>query len=202
MASYKTIAKPGMGEFKDRGSKFLGYSYAIWSREDVDKHLAASRALHPEARHHCYGFVTGRKGENYYSSDDGEPSHSAGDPILGQIRRRELTGVLVIVVRYFGGTKLGVPGLIQAYKAAAEECLEQSGEMELEIRETVEITFPYASTSVIEQIIHGGEVLVESKQFEMDCTFILKIKEEDKDNWNQQLLELVEQKCLIKFNWK
>lgn len=115
---YYTIEQPGVAEFKDKGSRFIAYAFPINSTDDFKEQLAIVKKEHPKATHHCFGYRLGLDGTSFRVSDDGEPSGSAGRPILGQIDSKSLTNVLVIVVRYFGGTLLGVPGLINAYKTA------------------------------------------------------------------------------------
>src|SRR5690242_1989774 len=120
---YRTLAANTTGEFKDRGSKFLAYAYPIQTTKDVKEHIQALKKEHPKAVHYCYAYRIGTDGKEFRANDDGEPSGSAGRPILGQIDSSGLTNVLVVVVRYFGGTLLGVPGLINAYKTATMEAL-------------------------------------------------------------------------------
>jgi len=120
---YTTISTPTTGEFKDRGSKFLAYTYAVYSTDDIKNRLEEVRKLHPKARHHCFSWRLGTDGTQHRANDDGEPSGTAGRPMLGQIDSFGLTNVLVVVVRYFGGTKLGVSGLINAYKRATIDAL-------------------------------------------------------------------------------
>ena len=171
--SYYTILKEGKGEFKDRGSKFIGLAFYIQSREDSDHYLHQVKKEYYDARHHCTGLVLGIDGAEYFSSDDGEPAHSAGDPILGQIKSRGLTNTLVIVVRYFGGTKLGVPGLINAYRSAADLALKEAGQKEVEITFKVEVQFPYTSTPFIEKLIHKKGLTISEQSFTDICKFIL-----------------------------
>ena len=123
-STYYTIEKPSMAEFKDRGSKFIAYAFPIADAGEFKEKLAALKKEHPKAVHHCFAYRLGLDGTNFRVSDDGEPSGTAGRPILGQIDSKQLTNVLIIVVRYFGGTLLGVPGLINAYKTAAALALE------------------------------------------------------------------------------
>src|SRR5882724_8840607 len=121
---YTTVAKSGMAEFKDRGSKFIGYVYPVASTEEFKESLNDVKKQHPRATHHCFAYRLGLDGNTYRVSDDGEPSGTAGRPILGQIDSKGLVNTLVVVVRYFGGTLLGVPGLINAYKSAAALALQ------------------------------------------------------------------------------
>ena len=135
---YTTIASPTEGTFRDRGSKFFGYAFPVNNEKEVKEHLQNLKKLHPSSRHVCYAFRINPLNEYWRANDDGEPSSSAGKPILGQIRSMELQNVLVAVVRYFGGTLLGVPGLIHAYKQAAIEALQQAILVEKTV--TLEIT--------------------------------------------------------------
>ncbi len=123
MDHYFTIETQAVAEFKDRGSKFLAYSFPLKSTEEFKKHLHVLKKEHPKAVHHCFAYRVGFDGNNFRVSDDGEPSGTAGKQIIGQIDSKNLTNTLVIVVRYFGGTLLGVPGLIVAYKTAASYVL-------------------------------------------------------------------------------
>ena len=122
--TYYTIETPSVAEFKDRGSKFIAYAFPMSETSDFKERLAALKKEHPKAVHHCFAYRLGLDGLNFRVSDDGEPSGTAGRPILGQIDSKQITNVMIIVVRYFGGTLLGVPGLINAYKSAAALCLQ------------------------------------------------------------------------------
>src|SRR3982751_2639344 len=123
---YNTITQSSTAEFKDRGSKFIAYAFPVGTADDFKKQLQLLKKEHPKAAHHCFAYRIGSDGNNFRISDDGEPSGTAGRPILGQIDSKGLTNVLVIVVRYFGGTLLGVPGLIKAYKTATAIALQQT----------------------------------------------------------------------------
>ena len=141
--SYKTIAAPSFGEFKDRGSKFLAYAYPVENEEVIKQVLQEKREEFPDATHHCYAWVLGAGQEKYRANDDGEPAHSAGTPILRQIHSFGLTQILVIVVRYYGGTNLGVPGLIQAYGNATAEALKASEIIENTLQAKGLLRFPF-----------------------------------------------------------
>src|SRR5215216_7067867 len=119
MNHYNTIEKPSFAEFKDRGSRFLAYAFPVQSADNFKKKLKAIKEEHSKAAHHCFAYRIGIDGNNFRAGDDGEPSGSAGRPILGQIDSKELTNIAIVVVRYFGGTLLGVPGLINAYRTSA-----------------------------------------------------------------------------------
>ena len=167
---YKTIAVPATGEFKDRGSKFLAYAYPIVQVAGVKELLQGLKKEHPKAVHHCYAYRIGIEGNVYRANDDGEPSGSAGRPILGQIDSMELTNVLVVVVRYFGGTLLGVPGLINAYKTAAATALQDVPTTEKWVEDNVQIDFDYASMSEVLYLLKQSESTIYKQDLQLFCT--------------------------------
>lgn len=142
--TYLTISGESESLFKDRGSKFHGYASHVKNEEDVKAHLEALKKVHPSARHFCYAYKINPLDEYWRANDDGEPSSSAGKPILGQINSKNLTEVLVVVIRYFGGTKLGVPGLINAYKTAAADALDASIVIEEQVKSSLHLKVDYA----------------------------------------------------------
>jgi uncharacterized YigZ family protein len=142
--SYKTIAEKSEGEYKDKGSKFLAYAFPVDTFQEIDIAQDNIRKIHPKARHHCYAWKIGHEGNQYRANDDGEPPGTAGKPIHGQLNSHQLTNILVIVVRYFGGTLLGTPGLIKAYKEATIDALNNSTFLEKAIEIQFEIIFDYA----------------------------------------------------------
>ena len=142
--SFRTLAAPSTGEFKDRGSKFLAYAYPAATEEEAMGRVEALRKEHFKARHHCFAWRLGLDGQRFRANDDGEPSGTAGRPILGQIDAAGLTDVVVVVVRYFGGTLLGTSGLIQAYRESAADALEQAGVVEKIVCDYFEIEVDYA----------------------------------------------------------
>ena len=183
----------GRGEslFKDKGSKFFGYAFPVADEEDIKRIVEEVKAEHPKARHHCYAYRLGYQGENYRANDDGEPSGSAGKPILNALLSAEVTFALVIVVRYFGGTLLGVPGLIHAYKEAAAEALAVTGKEVRTINTLVRIDYDFDQTNAVMQLIKKLELAVKEQIFEERCGIVLevrnsyieKIREELKDFW-------------------
>ncbi len=150
---YNTIEQPAMAEFKDRGSKFFAYSFPVTSIDQAKKHLAALKKEHPKAVHHCLAYRIGVDGATFRVSDDGEPSGSAGRPILGQIDSKQLTNILVVVVRYFGGTLLGVPGLINAYKTATSLALQLSPIIQKPVEIAYTLNFDYNQMNEVMMII-------------------------------------------------
>lgn len=167
--SYLTISKNSEGLYKEKGSKFIALSFPVRSEEQVKEKLEEVKKTYYDARHHCYAYILGANGAQYRANDDGEPNHSAGDPILGQIKSRELTNTLVVVVRYFGGTKLGVSGLINAYKTSAAEALEQNKVVEKLITKSVKFIFPYEEMNEVMKLVSDFELEIINQQFEMEC---------------------------------
>ncbi|WP_421876270.1 IMPACT family protein [Marinoscillum sp.] len=174
-----TISNSTEGLYKEKGSKFIARAYPVSTEEEIKEHLDQLRKEFYDARHHCYAYIIGLKEQAFRANDDGEPNHSAGDPILGQIRSKNLTNTLVVVVRYFGGTKLGVGGLINAYKVAAEEALNQA-EIETVYSQTpFSIQFAYDVTSEVERALGEFEIDYLSKDYTASCHFTGLIKDED-----------------------
>jgi len=160
---YKTIEQPSTAEFKDRGSKFIAYTFPIDTADDFKKQLQLLKKEHPKAVHHCFAYRIGTDGNVFRVSDDGEPAGTAGKPILGQIDSKEVTNIAIIVVRYFGGTLLGVPGLINAYKTAASLALQVTPIIQKQIETRYNIQFDYTQMN---------EVMMVMKQY--NCTVIAR----------------------------
>ena len=174
--SYLTISAPSEGLYKEKGSKFLAFAYRVNSEEDVKERLEDLRKKYFDARHHCYAYVLGPDRARYRANDDGEPNHSAGDPILGQIHSKQLTNVLIVVVRYFGGTKLGVGGLINAYKEAAEGALEHASIEKVEITHHLRINYTYNDTNEVMRLVNDLDIQITDQAFEATCTLEGEIK--------------------------
>lgn len=153
MDFYQTIDKSGSAEFKDRGSKFIAYAYPVDNADQFKKHLQALKKEHAKAVHHCFAYRLGLNGDNFRSSDDGEPSGTAGKPILGQIDSKQLTNTAVIVVRYFGGTLLGVPGLINAYKTSTALVLQTVPIIQKQVEIMYSLQFDYTLMNTVMQLI-------------------------------------------------
>lgn len=153
MDHYFTIDRTGSAEFKDRGSKFIAYAYPIENAETFKRYLQVLKKEHAKAVHHCFGYRLGISNDNFRVSDDGEPSGTAGKPILGQIDSKKLTNTAVIVVRYFGGTLLGVPGLINAYKTATSLVLQMIPILQKQVESIYSIEFDYTRMNDIMQVI-------------------------------------------------
>lgn len=172
--SYRTVISQSIGQYKEKGSKFLAFCYPVANEEEVSTHLAALRKEYYDARHHCYAWVLGVDQLRHRANDDGEPNHSAGDPILGQIRSKTLTNTLIVVVRYFGGVKLGVSGLISAYKLAAEDALNNAAIEEKMITASLKLYFPYESTSEIMRLIKEFDLKILEQTFNEACYLLLE----------------------------
>jgi uncharacterized YigZ family protein len=166
---YLTIDKPGTAEYKDRGSKFIAYAYPIASVDDFKKHLQQLKKEHPKAEHHCFAYRIGTDGNTYRVNDDGEPSGSAGKPILGQLDSKEVTNTAVIVVRYFGGALLGVPGLINSYKTVTALALQVTPIVQKQVEINYAIQFDYTRMNEIMIILKQYNCTVISQEMQLFC---------------------------------
>jgi uncharacterized YigZ family protein len=167
---YYTIENPSVAEYKDRGSKFIAYAYPIAGVNEFKEKLAAIKKEHPKATHHCFAYRIGLDGNTFRVSDDGEPSGSAGRPILGQIDSRQLTNVLIIVVRYFGGTLLGVPGLINAYKTAAAFALQVTPIIQKPVLVNYRLQFDHTQTHEVMKIVKQFDCVVLKQEMQLFCS--------------------------------
>ena len=166
---YKTIAAPTVAEFRDRGSKFLAFAYPVRSVDEVKTLVKALKAEHPKAAHHCIAYRLGHDGTQYRASDDGEPSGSAGRPMLGAIDSAGLTNVLVVVVRYFGGTLLGIPGLIHAYSSVTFAALDAAVMSEHWVEKVFTIECDYATMSEVLHILRRHEATIQHQDLQIFC---------------------------------
>lgn len=174
--TYKTIISTSEGWYKDKGSKFLAFAYHVEKESEVKEIIEELKKQFYDARHHCYAWRMGYDGAHTRANDDGEPSSTAGRPILGQIISRDLTNILVVVVRYFGGTKLGVSGLIQAYKESANEALEVAEIEERTIDSEVTINFEYVLMNSVMGVIKDMSPRIVEQIFDNDCKMVLSIR--------------------------
>lgn len=172
---YKTIQSPSEGLYKEKGSKFIAYAYPKCSEEAIKAQLQDLRKRYHDASHHCYAWRLGPDLELHRANDDGEPSGSAGKPIYGQIQSRELTNVLVVVIRYFGGTLLGVGGLINAYRSAASNALDRSHIVEMKVYSRLKVEFGYAHMNSVMKLIKDNNLEFEDHQFDLECSLVLKV---------------------------
>lgn len=174
--SYRTIEKAAEGLYKEKGSRFLAFAWPVVTEDDIKAHLEQTRKKYFDARHHCFAWVLGADRKSFRAFDDGEPNHSAGDPILGQIRSKELTNILIVVVRYFGGVKLGVGGLISAYKLAAAHALEKAIIVERDVMTNVKVSYDYPCTAEVMRLIKDFDLLIEEQSFENTCVLMVRCK--------------------------
>jgi Uncharacterized conserved protein len=172
---FYTIDRTATAEYKDRGSKFIAYTFPIQSVEDFKKHMEAIKKEHPKATHHCFAYRIGLDNNTYRVSDDGEPSGTAGKPILGQIDSKKLTNILVVVVRYFGGTLLGVPGLINAYKTAAALALQVTPVVQKSIEVTYTLQFDYTQMNDVMIIVKQLNCSVQQQEMNLFCRLVIGI---------------------------
>tara|TARA_R110002072_G_scaffold261258_1_gene419872 strand:- start:22866 stop:23486 length:621 start_codon:yes stop_codon:yes gene_type:complete len=178
--TYKTIVKPSKEVlFKEKGSKFFGLAFPVEDEEAVKECLENIKKEHYNARHWCYAWQLGKDYSSYRVNDDGEPSNSAGMPIYGQLQSFDVTNVLVVVVRYFGGTKLGVGGLIQAYKTAAQMALETSKIVERTIDENFVLRFDYPEMNVVMRIIKEEDLSITDQKMELDCEIVISVRKKE-----------------------
>ncbi len=167
--TYLTLAAPAEGAYREKGSRFLAFAAPVRTEGEVKELLDRLKKEYYDARHHCYAYVLGPAGAQYRANDAGEPSHSAGDPILGQIRSRGLTDLIVVVVRYFGGTKLGVSGLINAYRTAAAEALDAAPVMQKTVRVGLSLHFSYPATNAVMKVVKEYDLEITRQTFLTDC---------------------------------
>lgn len=172
---YNTIEKPSVAEFKDRGSRFIAFSFPVKDINDFKDKLAMVKKDHPKATHHCFAYRIGREGTVYRVSDDGEPSGSAGRPILGQIDSKQVTDVLIIVARYFGGTLLGIPGLINAYKTAAALALQVTPLVQKPVLINYHLQFDYTQMNDVMTISKQFDCVVSQQEMNLFCSLQLGI---------------------------
>jgi len=187
---YKTIQSKSEGLYKEKGSKFIAFAYPMSSEEAIKTEIAELRKRYHDARHHCFAWRLGADLERYRVNDDGEPSGSAGKPIYGQIQSRELTDVLVVVIRYFGGTLLGVGGLINAYRSAASDALDQSGIVEMKVTSRLKLEFGYSQMNSVMKVIKDFQLEFEDQQFDLDCSLKLKV-------WKRNEYQVVKKLSII-----
>ena len=189
--SFNTIKSPVENILlKEKGSKFIGFAFPVDDEEDLKKSLQKIREEHPKATHHCYAFRLGMKGENYRANDDGEPSGSAGLPIYNQLLAHDITNVLVIVVRYYGGTKLGVSGLVKTYKESAKITLEEAEIITKELESEIEISFNFSQQNQIFTLLNKFDGRILDFLSDENCVITAKIKTSQKENISEQLSEM------------
>lgn len=180
--TYRTISGQATGQFKDRGSRFIGMVFPVRSEEEIKNQLALLKKEYHDARHHCYAYILGPDKSAYRINDDGEPSGSAGRPIYNTLLSNDLTNVLAVVIRYFGGVKLGVPGLIHAYKTATAEALGGSDIVEKIVYEAYKIDYDYPVMNDIMKIVKEHSVTVIESAFDLKCSITALIRRRDSES--------------------
>ncbi|MCK4661310.1 MAG: YigZ family protein [Bacteroidales bacterium] len=179
--TYKTIEGYSEGLYKEKGSKFFAFAYHVSSEESIKEIQKKLRKKYHDARHHCYAFRLGAEKNIFRSSDDGEPSNSSGPPILGQIRSFELTNILIVVVRYFGGTKLGIPGLINAYKTAAQDAINNANIITKTNDDIIEISFDYLAMNDVKKIIKDENLNQIKQDFDLKCSIVIGVRKNNSE---------------------
>lgn len=195
--TYKEITGPAEGFFKDKGSKFIAHAYPVWTEEDIKSKLEELRKTYYDARHHCYAWILNPDKSAYRANDDGEPSGSAGRPIHGQLLSFDLTNTLVVVIRYFGGTKLGIPGLINAYKTATKEALVNAEIEEKLVQDVYEVHFTYPDMNIVMKILKDEEL----EQFDQDFAIDCKLKFAVRKNDSNRLFEMFQKIHTLKIKY-
>lgn len=188
--TYQTIAQTSLAEFKDRGSRFLAYAYPIASVDEFKEKLQALKKEHPKAVHHCFAYRIGVDNNVFRVSDDGEPSGTAGKPILGQIDSKQLTNILIVVVRYFGGTLLGVPGLINAYKSAAAMALQLTPFIQKPVMARWHITFDYTQMNEVMRWLKAFNCEVIKQEMQLFCNLTVDVPKNHLAEVKQMLTDI------------
>ena len=173
---YRTIAAPAQSLYKEKNSKFIGLAFPVDSEAEIKQILSQLRKEYFDARHYCYAYILAADGTSYRANDDGEPNHSAGDPILGQIRSANLSHILLVVVRYFGGIKLGVSGLIQAYKTAAAEAIAQATIVEKVETITMQVNFDYEHMNTVMALVKEYKLEIKEQDFNLTCKLKVAVR--------------------------
>jgi uncharacterized YigZ family protein len=174
--TYKTIKSPAEGLYKEKGSRFIAIAIPVSAQESIKPIIDKIRKEQHEARHHCYAYMIGHERTNWRVNDDGEPSGTGGRPILGQINSYGLTNLIIVVSRYFGGTLLGVSGLINAYRSAAASALQNADQVERTLQEYYEITYPYISMNDVMRILKDESIDQSQQSFALECRILINFR--------------------------
>ena len=174
--SFRSISSPARGLFKDNGSRFIACAYPVETEAEVKEIVESLKKEYHDARHHCYAYRLGYRGDRFRANDDGEPSGSAGRPILGQIDSRGLSDILIVVVRYFGGIKLGIPGLIRAYRTASADALDNAAEVEKIAAMRCRLTFGYMDMNSVMKLVKDMDLTVSGQDFGMECSMDVSVR--------------------------
>jgi len=187
---YITVAHTGEAVYREKASKFIGLAFPVKSDTEAKEILAGLRKKYYDANHHCYAWCFGPKQEEYRFNDDGEPSGSAGRPIYGQLLSQSVSDTLVVVVRYFGGTKLGIPGLIHAYRQAASEALENAGKREKVITQSITVSFRYENINEVMRVQKEEELELVEQHFDTECRLVLAVRKSRIDRVLKKLMRI------------
>lgn len=189
--TYLTIEEPSEGLFRDKGSKFIAYAYPFKKEETLKDIVAELKAAHPKARHHCWAYRLTPGRTVFRVNDDGEPSGTAGRPILNTLLSKDVTNILVVVVRYFGGTLLGVPGLINAYKTATQEALDAAHIVEKTVNDIYQISFDYLQMNDVMRLVKEENLLVLKQEFDNNCSMDVEVRKQHVNQVVQKLDKIV-----------
>ena len=190
--AYRSIAARSEGLFKDNGSRFIALAFPVETEEEVKDIVAALRKEYHDARHHCFAYRLGYKGDRFRSSDDGEPSGSAGRPILGQIDSLGLSDILVVVVRYFGGIKLGIPGLIRAYKTSTADALSQAEVIDKVAGKTFRVRFDYLAMNAVMKVLKDMGLQPSAQDFGLACTLEVRVRLALEEDFRERMADIAE----------
>ncbi len=192
--TYLTIKAFSQGLYKEKGSRFVAQAWPVTTKEEIKSILENIRKEHHSARHHCFAWMLGQDRQSFRVNDDGEPSGSAGKPILGQINSLNLTNVLIVVVRYFGGKLLGISGLINAYRSAAESALKNSEIKEMHIEDYYEVIFPYSAMNDVMKVLKDEEAGQSQQKFELECRMNINFRTSARERILNSLSRIVDLK--------
>ncbi len=187
---FRTIATPSRGRYREKGSKFIAFAYPVDNEVAIRDLLTSLRKTYHDARHHCYAWRTGAAMKNYRLNDDREPSGSAGKPIFGQIQSRGLTNILIVVIRYFGGTLLGVGGLINAYRTAAADALNNAQIIDQKVFDHIKLKFDYSRMNAVMKVIKEFELETEDQQFDQECILTLKVWKRNMERVSEKIARI------------
>ncbi len=188
--TYKSVSGPSSGVYRELSSKFISLAYPVTSEDEAKEIIKSIKKEYFDARHHCFAYRIGAEGKVWRVGDDGEPSSSAGRPILGQILSNELSDILIVVVRYFGGTKLGIPGLIRSYKSAAADAISNSVIITKTATEPVKISFDYENTEPVMKFIKSTGLQIAEENFDLRCSLTLQVRVSEVENVRKLLSEI------------
>jgi uncharacterized YigZ family protein len=184
---YNSIHETSEGFFKDKGSKFFAFAFHVTNEEEINLRREELKKKYYDARHHVYAFMLGADKQTFRSSDDGEPSNSSGPPILGQIRSHDLSDILIVVIRYFGGTKLGIPGLINAYRTAADDAIKNAKVVIKTVKQKIILKFEYSQMNNVMRIIKEENLDIFSQNMQISCEIIIEVRKSETEKVLEKL---------------